>query len=54
MSNHEEKLLKLWKARQEAEGKDVSNVKTLKEAEAFYKKKPTKAAATKKPDKGAK
>lgn len=42
MSNHEERLLKLWKARQEAEGKDVSKVKTLKQAEAFYKKKDEK------------
>ena len=42
MSKREDKLLKLWKARQEADGKDVSKVKTLKEAEIFYKKKGKK------------
>lgn len=44
MNKREEFLLKLWKARQTADGKDVSKVKTLKEAEEFYKKKPTKKA----------
>lgn len=33
----EERRLKLWKVRQEAKGYDVSNVKTLKEAEDFFK-----------------
>lgn len=44
MNKREEFLLKLWKARQTAEGQNVSKVKTLKEADAFYKKKPTKKA----------
>ena len=32
----EEKLLRLWKTRQEREGVDVSEVMTLAEAEEFY------------------
>ncbi len=40
MENRSEKLLRLWKARQEAEGHDVSGVKTLEEAEHFFDKKP--------------
>lgn len=32
-----EKLLRLWKIRQEAEGYDVSNVHTIEEAEHYYK-----------------
>lgn len=47
MSNREERLLTLWKARQIAEGKDVSKVKTLKQAEAFYKKAEKKAEGAK-------
>lgn len=38
--SHNERLLRLWKARQEAEGHDVSGVTTLKEAEHFFNKKP--------------
>lgn len=34
----EDKLLRLWKNRQEAEGYDVSKVKTLKQAEKFFDK----------------
>ena len=37
-----EYLLKLWKTRQEAEGYDVSSVKTLEEAEHFFDKKEKK------------
>lgn len=40
MKNRNERLLKLWKARQEAEGYDVSGVKTLEEAEHFFDKIP--------------
>lgn len=39
MENQKEKLLRLWKARQEAEGQDVSGVTTLEEAKQFYEKK---------------
>lgn len=46
--SNDERLLKLWKARQEAEGVDVSGVKTLEEAEHFYDKKETKEEETKK------
>ena len=38
----EERLLRQWKIRQEAEGHDVSGVTTLAEAEEFFKKKPSK------------
>lgn len=34
----EEKLLRLWKTRQIQDGKDVSAVNTLEEAEHFYDK----------------
>ena len=34
----EEKLLRLWKTRQEREGVDVSEVMTLAEAESFIQK----------------
>lgn len=37
--NKIEKLLKLWKARQTAEGYDVSGVKTLEDAERFFSEK---------------
>lgn len=37
---NKDKLLKLWKIRQEAEGYDVSGVNTLEEAEHFFDKKP--------------
>lgn len=37
---HEEKQLKLWKIRQIQEGYDVSNVKTLEEAEHFFDNAP--------------
>ena len=39
METRKEKMLRLWKARQEAEGYDVSGVKTLEEAERFFDKK---------------
>jgi hypothetical protein len=35
---NKDKLLKLWKIRQEAEGYDVSGVNTLEEAEHFFDK----------------
>lgn len=39
-----ERRLKLWKMRQENEGYDVSKVKTLEDAEKFFKKKkPSRA-----------
>ena len=41
-----EKLLRLWKIRQEAEGYDVSNVKTLEEAEHFFDKEPKVVTAS--------
>lgn len=44
----EERLLRLWKIRQEAEGHDVSGVTTLAEAEKFFEKKPEKPKKTKK------
>ncbi len=47
----ETRLLRLWKVRQEREGKDVSGVKTLKQAEEFYKKK--KGGRKKPPDEAA-
>lgn len=40
----EEKLLRQWKIRQEAEGYDVSKVTTLEEAEKFFEKKSKKKA----------
>lgn len=39
METQKEKRLRLWKARQEAEGYDVSGVTTLQEAEHFFDKK---------------
>ena len=42
MKEKEERLLRLWKIRQEQEGVDVSGVRTLEEAKHFYDKKPTK------------
>lgn len=39
MEGIKEKRLRLWKARQEAEGYDVSGVTTLEEAEHFFDKK---------------
>lgn len=39
MESQKDKLLRLWKARQEAEGHDVSGVTTLQEAEHFFDKK---------------
>ena len=38
MERRTEKLLRLWKSRQTAEGHDVSGVKTLEEAERFFSK----------------
>ena len=38
MESKKEKRLRLWKARQEAEGHDVSGVTTLEEAEHFFEK----------------
>lgn len=40
MNSREEYLLKLWKARQEKEGHDVSGVTTLEEAKHFFDVKP--------------
>ena len=40
MENIMQRRLRLWKARQEAEGYDVSKVTTLEEAEHFFDKKP--------------
>lgn len=42
METIRERRLRLWKARQEAEGYDVSKVKTLEEAEHFFDKKRKK------------
>lgn len=39
MESHKDKLLRLWKARQAAEGHDVSGVTTLEEANHFFDKK---------------
>lgn len=41
MKEKKERLLRLWKIRQEQEGYDVSNVKTLEEAKHFFDKKET-------------
>ena len=48
MKEKKERLLRLWKIRQEQEGYDVSGVKTLEEAEHFFDKKTTKKGANKK------
>jgi hypothetical protein len=45
MKLKEERLLRLWKIRQEREGVDVSKVKTLAQAKKFYAKKAQKEAA---------
>ena len=42
METIRERRLRLWKARQEAEGYDVSKVKTLEEAEHFFDRKRKK------------
>ena len=39
METQKEKRLRLWKARQEAEGHDVSGVTTLEQADHFFEKK---------------
>ena len=39
MESIKDKRLRLWKARQEAEGHDVSGVTTLEQAEHFFDKK---------------
>lgn len=39
MESQKEKRLRLWKARQEAEGYDVSGVTTLEQAAHFFDKK---------------
>ena len=39
MESQKDKRLRLWKARQEAEGYDVSGVTTLEQAEHFFDKK---------------
>lgn len=44
MESKKEKRLRLWKARQEAEGYDVSGVTTLEQAEHFFDKKDEPAA----------
>ena len=44
MTTQQEKRLKLWKARQQAEGHDVSGVTTLEQAEHFFDKKEEPAA----------
>ena len=41
METQKEKRLRLWKARQEAEGFDVSGVTTLEQAAHFFDKKDT-------------
>ena len=41
------KRLRLWKARQEADGYDVSGVTTLEQAEHFFDKKDTPVEAPK-------
>ena len=43
MMTQKEKRLKLWKARQAAEGYDVSGVTTLEQAEHFFDKKEPEA-----------
>lgn len=43
MMTQREKRLKLWKARQTAEGYDVSGVTTLEQAEHFFDKKEPEA-----------
>ena len=43
MESQKDKLLRLWKARQEAEGHDVSGVNTLEEAKHFFDKKEAAA-----------
>lgn len=48
MKEKKERLLRLWKIRQEQEGYDISGVKTLEEAEHFFDKKTTKKATNKK------
>lgn len=48
MKEKKERLLRLWKIRQEQEGYDVSGVKTLEEAEHFFDKKTTKKCTSKK------
>lgn len=50
----EDRLLRQWKIRQEAEGHDVSEVKTLEDAENFFKKKKKEAKddKTEEPPKG--
>lgn len=45
MKKHEQRQLKLWKARQEAEGHDVSGVNTLEEARHFFDQKTPAANA---------
>ena len=40
METQKEKRLRLWKARQEAEGHDVSGVTTLEQAAHFFDNKP--------------
>ena len=45
MKKHEQRQLKLWKARQEAEGHDVSGVNTLEEAKLFFDQKAPAANA---------
>ena len=44
METQKEKRLRLWKARQEAEGHDVSGVTTLEQAAHFFDKKDTPVA----------
>ena len=41
METQKEKRLRLWKARQEAEGHDVSGVTNLEQAAHFFDKKDT-------------
>lgn len=49
----EERLLRQWKIRQQKEGHDVSEVKTLEDAENFFKKKKAKKSKKKtEPEKG--
>ena len=49
METQKEKQLRLWKARQEAEGHDVSGVTTLEQAAHFFDKKDTPAEEQEEP-----
>ena len=48
--SNQERKLRLWKARQEAEGHDVSGVTTLEQAAHFFDKKQPKKPEQKTPE----